>query len=58
MGVKVRSGRVVGLAAPSMWLTQVSAADDGNWITALLEWSGMEHRTIAVVAGSDAAYSL
>ena len=40
-----------------MWLTQVSAADDGNWMTAFAETPSRVQSTIAVVAGSDEAYS-
>jgi hypothetical protein len=57
IGVKVRSGTVVGRVPPSMWLTQPSAADVGNWMTAFGTVPSMLQSTIAVVAGSDEANS-
>ena len=40
-----------------MWLTQDSAAVAGNWMTALALEPVTGQSTIAVVAGSDDAYS-
>ena len=50
--------RDVGVPCPpSIAFTHESAATVGNWMTAFGVTSPNSHSTIAVVAGSDAAYS-
>ena len=55
--VNLRSSMTPPPVPPNMLMTQDSAADVGNWITALGASPSMLQSTIAVVAGSEAAYS-